>query len=92
MAGRDNWDTENVMSSLPLIFTTPRRGQPPRHLADLSAEQRAAAVTELGEKPLRARQLSRHYFARLNVAAVPGCADGRAAAAAADRGPRGELR
>ena len=70
MAGRDNWDTENVMSSLPLIFTTPRRGQPPRHLADLSAEQRAAAVTELGEKPLRARQLSRHYFARLNVDAA----------------------
>ena len=70
MAGRDNWDTENVMSSLPLIFTAPRRGQPPRHLADLSAEQRAAAVTELGEKPLRARQLSRHYFARLNVDAA----------------------
>ena len=70
MAGRDNWDTGDVMSSLPLIFTVPRRGQPPRHLADLSAEQRAAAVTELGEKPLRARQLSRHYFARLNVDAA----------------------
>ena len=56
MAGRDNWDTGDVMSSLPLIFTAPRRGQPPRHLADLSTEERAAAVAELGENPLRARQ------------------------------------
>ena len=58
------------MSSLPLIFTAPRRGQPPRHLADLSTEERAAAVAELGENPLRARQLSRHYFARLSVDAA----------------------
>src|SRR5438105_4784434 len=55
------------MTSLPLVFTAPRRGLPPRHLADLSAEQRAEAVAALGEKPLRARQLSRHYFARLSV-------------------------
>jgi 23S rRNA (adenine2503-C2)-methyltransferase len=55
------------MTSLPLVFTAPRRGRPPRHLADLSAEQRAEAVAALGEKPLRARQLSRHYFARLSV-------------------------
>jgi 23S rRNA (adenine2503-C2)-methyltransferase len=55
------------MSSLPLVFAAPRRGQPPRHLADLSVQQRAEAVAALGEKPLRARQLSRHYFARLSV-------------------------
>ncbi len=55
------------MSLLPLVFSAPRRGQPPRHLADLSAEQRAEAVAALGEKPLRAKQLSRHYFARLSV-------------------------
>jgi 23S rRNA (adenine2503-C2)-methyltransferase len=67
MAGRDNWNTRKAMSSLPLVFTAPRRGQPPRHLADLSAQQRAEAVAALGEKPLRARQLSRHYFARLSV-------------------------
>jgi 23S rRNA (adenine2503-C2)-methyltransferase len=40
---------------------------PPRHLADLSAEQRRAAVSDLGEKPFRARQLAHHYFARLST-------------------------
>ncbi|HEY2041842.1 MAG TPA: 23S rRNA (adenine(2503)-C(2))-methyltransferase RlmN [Jatrophihabitans sp.] len=53
------------MTSLPLIFDAPRRGMPPRHLADLSESERRAAVTELGEKPFRADQLSRHYFSRL---------------------------
>src|SRR5499427_3753142 len=67
MAARDNWDTRRIMSSLPLVFSAPRRGQPPRRLADLSAEQRAGAVAALGEKPFRAQQLSRHYFARLSV-------------------------
>jgi 23S rRNA (adenine2503-C2)-methyltransferase len=55
------------MSSLPLVFDAPRRGRPPRHLADLSPQQRAEAVAVLGEKPLRARQLARHYFGRLSV-------------------------
>ncbi|MCO1582045.1 MULTISPECIES: 23S rRNA (adenine(2503)-C(2))-methyltransferase RlmN [unclassified Crossiella] len=55
------------MTSLPLVFDAPKRGLPPRHLADLSAEQRRAAVTELGEKPFRANQLSNHYFARLTA-------------------------
>ena len=48
-----------------LTFTAPRRPRPPRHLADLSAEQRREAVVELGEKPFRAGQLSVHYFERL---------------------------
>jgi 23S rRNA (adenine2503-C2)-methyltransferase len=39
---------------------------PPRHLADLSADERKAAVGELGEKPFRAGQLAKHYFARLS--------------------------
>jgi 23S rRNA (adenine2503-C2)-methyltransferase len=54
------------VTSLPLVFDAPRRSVPPRHLADLSAEQRRAVVRELGEKPFRARQLAHHYFARLN--------------------------
>ncbi|MDR7300699.1 23S rRNA (adenine(2503)-C(2))-methyltransferase RlmN [Haloactinomyces albus] len=54
-------------TSLPLVFDAPRRGMPPRHLADLSAEQRRAAVSELGEKPFRARQLAHHYFGRLTT-------------------------
>ncbi len=53
------------MSQLPLVFDAPRRGVPPRHLADLSAEQRRAAVVELGQPGFRADQLSRHYFSRL---------------------------
>ncbi|SDC66146.1 23S rRNA (adenine(2503)-C(2))-methyltransferase RlmN [Actinokineospora iranica] len=55
------------MTSLPLVFDAPRRGLPPRHLADLTAEQRRAAVTELGEKAFRANQLSTHYFGRLTA-------------------------
>jgi len=55
------------MTALPLVFDAPRRGLPPRHLADMSAEERRAAVAELGEKPFRANQLSHHYFARLTA-------------------------
>jgi 23S rRNA (adenine2503-C2)-methyltransferase len=55
------------MTALPLVFDAPKRGLPPRHLADLTAAERAAAVAELGEKPFRAKQLSNHYFARLTV-------------------------
>jgi 23S rRNA (adenine2503-C2)-methyltransferase len=53
------------MTALPLVFDAPRRGMPPRHLADLSETERRSVVTELGEKAFRADQLSRHYFGRL---------------------------
>jgi len=53
------------MTSLPLVFDAPRRGLPPRHLADLSQPERRAAVTDLGEPAFRADQLSRQYFGRL---------------------------
>ena len=52
-----------MTTSLPLVFDAPRRGLPPRHLADLDVAGRRAAVVALGEKPFRAEQLSRHYFA-----------------------------
>ncbi|HEU4997965.1 MAG TPA: 23S rRNA (adenine(2503)-C(2))-methyltransferase RlmN [Lapillicoccus sp.] len=48
-----------------LTFTAPRRGKPPRHLADLTLEERREAVTSLGHKAFRATQLSTHYFERL---------------------------
>lgn len=48
-----------------LTLVAPRRAKPPRHLADLAPAERRAAVTELGEKPFRAGQLSTHYFGRL---------------------------
>lgn len=58
------------MTSLPLVFDAPKRGLPPQHLADLSVEERRAAVAELGEKPFRANQLSNHYFGRLTADAA----------------------
>lgn len=48
-----------------LTFAAPRRGKPPRHLADLSPAERKEAVEALGHKGFRAKQLSTHYFERL---------------------------
>ena len=48
-----------------LVFEAPRRGLPPRHLADLDAVGRAAVVAELGLPPFRANQLAQQYYARL---------------------------
>ncbi|NYG05901.1 23S rRNA (adenine2503-C2)-methyltransferase [Phycicoccus badiiscoriae] len=48
-----------------LTFSAPRRGKPPRHLADLSPAERKEAVEALGHKGFRAKQLSTHYFERL---------------------------
>lgn len=52
------------MSALPLVFDAPRRGRPPRHLADLSADELRAAVGELGLPAFRADQLARQYYGR----------------------------
>jgi 23S rRNA (adenine2503-C2)-methyltransferase len=43
--------------------------RPPRHLADLELAERRKAVADLGERPFRADQLSRHYFGRYTDAA-----------------------
>ncbi len=52
--------------TLPLVFDEPRRAKkPPRHLADLTSEQRKAAVESVGLPGYRANQVSRHYFSRL---------------------------
>jgi len=52
--------------SLPLVMAEPRgRAKPPRHLADLSLEERTAYARELGMPAFRAKQLSTHYFDRL---------------------------
>ncbi len=54
---------------IPLNLAAPtrgRRGTPPRHFVDLTPEERVAAVTELGEKPFRAKQLATHYFTHLD--------------------------
>ncbi len=52
--------------SLPLVMSEPRgRAKPPRHLADLSLEERTALAVEQGLPGFRAKQLSTHYFDRL---------------------------
>jgi len=60
-------------AQLPLVMAerTGRR-KPPRHLGDLTLDERADAVEALGEPRFRATQLSRHYFGRLcdDVAAM----------------------
>ncbi|WP_152192897.1 23S rRNA (adenine(2503)-C(2))-methyltransferase RlmN [Georgenia satyanarayanai] len=48
-----------------LTFTARRRGKPPRHLADLTREDRAAVLREKDLPAFRADQLSRHYFSHL---------------------------
>lgn len=48
-----------------LVFSEPRPGKPPRHLADLDADGRAAAVAELGLPAFRAKQLAHQYYGRL---------------------------
>jgi 23S rRNA (adenine2503-C2)-methyltransferase len=53
------------MATAQLTFTAPRRAKPPRHLADLTSQERAAAVRELGHPAYRAKQLSTHYFEHL---------------------------
>src|SRR5699024_8235598 len=39
-----------------------RRGKPPAHLADLTLDERIAAVEEMGLPGYRAKPLSLHYF------------------------------
>jgi 23S rRNA (adenine2503-C2)-methyltransferase len=48
-----------------LVFEAPKRGLPPRHLADLDEAGRAEAVTELGLPAFRAKQLANQYYGRL---------------------------
>ncbi|MDT5125114.1 MAG: rRNA (adenine2503-C2)-methyltransferase, partial [Mycobacterium sp.] len=48
-----------------LVFDAPRRGMPPRHLADLDEAGRAAAVAELGLPAFRGKQLANQYYGRL---------------------------
>jgi 23S rRNA (adenine2503-C2)-methyltransferase len=59
-------DPQATPRSLPLVMAEPRgRAKPPRHLADLSLEERTAYAAELGLQAFRAKQLSTHYFERL---------------------------
>ncbi|MHB2023210.1 MAG: 23S rRNA (adenine(2503)-C(2))-methyltransferase RlmN [Mycobacteriales bacterium] len=41
--------------------------RPPRHLADMTRDERRAAAAALGEPPFRGDQLSRHYFSSFDA-------------------------
>ncbi|KAA9395181.1 23S rRNA (adenine(2503)-C(2))-methyltransferase RlmN [Kocuria coralli] len=47
-----------------LVFKAARRGKPPRHIADTDMAGRRQMLQDMGHKPFRAQQLSRHYFER----------------------------
>ena len=52
--------------TLPLVFEQPRgRKKPPRHLADLTADERTTVAADLGEPAFRVKQVANHYYARL---------------------------
>jgi 23S rRNA (adenine2503-C2)-methyltransferase len=53
--------------SLPLVFTAPSRGKPPRHFADLDPAERRAAMADLGLPGFRADQIARQYFTRFTA-------------------------
>ena len=61
-------DLENPRTPKPgeLTFEAPRRGKPPRHLADMTSAERREAVAALGLPAFRADQVSRHYVTRLD--------------------------
>ncbi|CAM3269458.1 23S rRNA (adenine(2503)-C(2))-methyltransferase RlmN [Tsukamurella hominis] len=70
-AAPSTWDNGGVMStSLPLVFDAPKRGKPPRHLADLTDDELQQAVVDLGLPKFRANQLARHYYGRLEADAA----------------------
>jgi 23S rRNA (adenine2503-C2)-methyltransferase len=48
-----------------LVMDAPRRGKPPRHLADMTLAERREVVVEAGLPRFRADQVSNHWFARL---------------------------
>jgi len=57
---------DEPIRTLPLVMSEPRgRAKPPRHLADLTLDERSAVAAELGVPAFRAKQISTHYFERL---------------------------
>ncbi len=63
MPATEGWTQQKDEQGRPLLqFAEPKRKQPPVHLADLSIDERAARVKELGIPAFRAKQLSTHYF------------------------------
>ena len=60
-------DRVRAGASVKLSMAPQRRGKPPRHWLDLSADERQAAVQEAGLPKFRADQISRHVFEGLDL-------------------------
>ncbi|MFE1646809.1 23S rRNA (adenine(2503)-C(2))-methyltransferase RlmN [Microbacterium sp. P01] len=59
----EGWKQKTDETGRPLLqFASPKRGKPPVHLADLTADERVAKLKELGFPGFRATQLEKHYF------------------------------
>lgn len=59
----EGWQQAKDETGRPLLqFASPKRGKPPVHLADMTADERVAKVKELGLPGFRAKQLEKHYF------------------------------
>ena len=59
----EGWSQKKDAEGRPLLqFASPKRGKPPVHLSDMTADERVAKVTELGLPGFRAAQLEKHYF------------------------------
>jgi len=59
----EGWSQKLGTDGRPLLqFASPKRGKPPEHFADLTPEERAARVGELGMPAFRAKQIAAHYF------------------------------
>lgn len=56
------------MSDFPQIqLLAPKRGMPPKHFADLTKDERIAALKDLGLPKFRADQIARHYYGKLEA-------------------------
>ena len=61
----EGWEQQKDERGRPLLqFAEPKRKQPPVHLVDLSPEERAARMKELGVPAFRAKQIASHYFTK----------------------------
>ena len=61
----EGWKQKKDSDGKPLLmFAEPKRGKPPVHLVDLTTEERAERMKELGVPAFRAKQIAAHYFTK----------------------------
>ncbi|MEY4060404.1 MAG: hypothetical protein RIQ31_66 [Actinomycetota bacterium] len=61
----EGWKQKKDADGKPLLmFAEPKRGKPPVHLVDLTTDERAERMKELGVPAFRAKQIAAHYFTK----------------------------